>query len=88
MDDDEQRVIATFVRDGAIPAFPAKLKKQLVLWRWVVERFDVDREYPEADVNDILRPINHDVATIRRALVDHGFMTRVGGIYRRASRQT
>ncbi len=85
MDDDERRVIATFIKDGAIPSFPAKLKKQLVLWRWVVERFDLDRDYPEADVNELLRPVNTDVATIRRALVDHGLMTRASGVYRRVN---
>lgn len=84
MDDDERRVIATFVKGGAIPTFPAKLKKQIVLWRWVVERFDVGRDYPEPELNDLLRPINPDVATIRRALVDHGLMTRRDGVYRRA----
>ncbi len=83
MDDDERRVISTFVKDGAIPSFPAKLKKQLVLWRWVVERFDLDRDYPEMEVNGLLRPVNTDVATIRRALVDHGLMTRAAGVYRR-----
>lgn len=83
MDNDEQRVLATFVRDGAIPTFPAKLKKQVVLWRWVVERFEADRAYLEAEVNDLLRPVNPDVATIRRALVDHALMTRRAGVYRR-----
>jgi hypothetical protein len=83
MDANEQRVLATFIKDGAIPTFPAKLTKQLVLWRWVVERFELGRDYPEADVNDVLRPINPDVATVRRALVDHGLMTRRSGIYRR-----
>jgi len=34
-------------------------------------------------VNDLLRPVNTDVATIRRALVDHGLMTRASGVYRR-----
>ncbi len=83
MDIDERRVIETFVRDGAIPSFPAKLKKQLVLWRWVVERFEMDRDYSEAEVNALLRPVNADVATIRRALVDHGLMSRGLGVYRR-----
>lgn len=85
MDDDERRVIATFVKGGAIPTFPAKLKRQVVLWRWVVERFEVDREYLEAEVNELLRPVNPDVATVRRALVDHGLMTRRGGVYRRVA---
>jgi len=83
MDDDERRTLATFVKDGVIPNFPAKLKRQLVLWRRVVEHFDHDRDYVESEINDILRPINADVATIRRALVDHDLMRRQAGVYRR-----
>jgi hypothetical protein len=33
-------------------------------------------------VNDILRLVHDDVATLRRELVDYGYMTRVSGIYR------
>ena len=83
MDEHERRVIETFVKDGAIPSFPAKLSRQIILWRWVVERFEVGRSFPEPELNELLRPLNPDVATIRRALVDHGFMTRQDGVYRR-----
>ena len=83
MDEHERRVKATFVKGDAIPSFPAKLSRQIILWRWVVERFEVGRGYPEPELNELLKPINPDVATVRRALVDHGLMTRQGGVYRR-----
>jgi len=82
--EEEHRVLATFVKDGRIDSFPAQLKKQLVLWRYLVRRFEVDRAYPEAEVNDLLRAIHPDVATVRRALVDNGLMTRDAGVYRRS----
>lgn len=79
----ERRVIATFVRDGVIPTFPAKQSRQLVLWRYVVRMFEHGRDYPEPELNALLRPLNPDVATIRRALVDFRLMRREAGVYRR-----
>ncbi|MDP9356578.1 MAG: DUF2087 domain-containing protein, partial [Chloroflexota bacterium] len=45
-------------------------------------RFEPGREYPEKEVNAILRSAHEDVATLRRDLVDFGFMVRANGIYR------
>ncbi|MCC2626874.1 MAG: hypothetical protein K0S14_524, partial [Thermomicrobiales bacterium] len=49
------------------------------------ERFAPDRAYREAEVNDLLREAHDDVATLRRELVDYGFMVRDRGIYRIAT---
>jgi hypothetical protein len=40
--------------------------------------------YRERAVNAILRPFDADVATLRRHLVDEGFLDRAGGEYWRA----
>lgn len=78
----EEKVMHAFVdQDGRIIAFPAQLKKRLVLWRWLAEKFEPDRRYPEADVNEILKAYHEDTATIRRALVSHNLMARANGIY-------
>ena len=42
------------------------------------------RAYAEAEVNDLLRPAHEDVATLRRELVDYGFLARADGVYRLA----
>jgi hypothetical protein len=39
------------------------------------------RRYPEREVNDILAGDAPDPATLRRLLVDHGFLERAGGTY-------
>jgi hypothetical protein len=41
--------------------------------------------YSEPEVNDTLRVAHEDVATLRRELVDYGFMHRERGLYRVAT---
>jgi len=79
----ESKILAAFVREDRIVRIPVAVKKQLVLLRWLVERFDEEREYPEREVNAILKDAHPDFAALRRMLVDHGFMRRDHGIYRR-----
>lgn len=60
---------------------PAQRKKRVVVLQHILERFELDRVYPERDVNDRPRSAHPDVATLRRELVDYGYMTRDNGLY-------
>jgi hypothetical protein len=40
--------------------------------------------YAETEVNAILRSFNDDVATLRRYLVDEGFLSRESNVYWRS----
>ncbi|MFN8379897.1 MAG: metalloregulator ArsR/SmtB family transcription factor [Anaerolineae bacterium] len=77
----EQRVMASFVKEGRITSFPAALKKQLVLLKWIARQIDPDREYSEKEISAFLKQFNEDYATIRRELVDWHFMAREAGRY-------
>ena len=90
---DDQQGAAT-ENDALIRAFfdgprlrhlPAARKKRVLVLRRLLEQFEPDRDYPEREVNDLLRLVHDDVATLRRELVDYGFMVRDRGIYRVAS---
>jgi hypothetical protein len=48
---------------------------------FLAERFELDRLYDEAEVNAILAEDAPDPATLRRLLVDHGFLGRRKGAY-------
>jgi hypothetical protein len=45
--------------------------------------FEPGRTYPEREVNEILAGHSEDFATLRRYLVDYGYLARHGGIYQR-----
>jgi hypothetical protein len=48
---------------------------------FLAERFEPDRLYDEAEINAILAEDAPDPATLRRLLVDHGFLGRRNGAY-------
>ena len=52
---------------------------------FLAERFEPGRAYDEAQVNAILVDDAPDHATLRRLLVDHGYLERAAGVYRRAA---
>ena len=56
--------------------FPAKEKKKLVILRMIAKEFESDRKYTEKEINEILKPIFDDYVTIRRYLIEYGFMAR------------
>ena len=76
----DRKVLATFSdANGRIKAFPAQEKKFLVILRHILEEFETGVKYTEKRMNQILARYSADTATLRRALVDHGFMVREGG---------
>ena len=79
------KTLRDFFVNGRLKQIPAQRKKRVVVLQHLLERFEPGRDYPEREVNDRLRAIHEDVATLRRELVDYGFMTRGGGVYRVAS---
>lgn len=62
--------------DGAIKTYPAKEKKKIVILSEVVKNFSKEKKYSEKEINRILKRIYEDYATIRRALVEYGFIER------------
>ncbi len=75
------KVIRTFFDGDRLRSIPAHRKQRVVVLQKLLERFDPSRTYPETEVNDLLRKAHDDVASLRRELVDYGFMTRERGIY-------
>jgi len=82
-DDDAFRVktIRDFFDGERLKSIPAQRKRRVIVLQYLVERFDPDQAYTEREVNDLLRPAHDDVATLRRELIDYGFMQRDRGIY-------
>jgi len=83
--EEDDGVHRAFFDGPRLRQIPASRKKRVIVLRRLLERFAPDRAYPESEVNDLLREAHDDVATLRRELVDYGFMVRDRGIYRVAT---
>src|SRR5688500_10247124 len=82
---EDDAVLRAFFDGPRLRQIPASRKKRVIVLRRLLERFVPGRSYPESEVNELLREAHDDVATLRRELVDYGFMVRDRGIYRIAT---
>jgi predicted transcriptional regulator len=78
-DSEDKRVLYDYTLNGRITRFPAREKKWLVILRWLATKFQPGIRYTEKQVNTILAEVHHDYATLRRNLVEYGFMRRERG---------
>ncbi|MGL5540190.1 MAG: DUF2087 domain-containing protein [Erysipelotrichaceae bacterium] len=60
----------------ALKSYPAKEKKKIIVLGEIVKNFSTGRTYTEEEINRVLRRIFEDYATIRRALIEYGFIDR------------
>ncbi len=56
--------------------FPKKEKRKYILLCMLVHKFENNLTYKESEVNDVIRPVYDDFATVRRYLVDYKFLKR------------
>lgn len=79
------KTIRDFFAGDRLKQIPAQRRKRVFVLQHLVERFDPATEYPERQVNETLKEVHEDFATLRRELVDYGFMTREANVYRVAT---
>jgi DNA-binding CsgD family transcriptional regulator len=55
---------------------PPKEKKKIVVLGLIATSFEKGRRYPEKEINAILRDIHEDYVTLRRYLIEYGYLDR------------
>ena len=78
----ETKVLNSFIENATIKEIPASRKKRRIVLKWLAQRFELERLYPEQELNQIIKPIHVDTATLRRELVGYNMMQRENNIYR------
>lgn len=80
--DQPDRAVRNYLTpEGRLKAFPATLKKRRPILAWLARQFEEGRNYPEAEVNELIERRHHDRETFRRELVAHRMLARKNGIY-------
>ena len=80
-----QKVLRSFFDEtsGRLRTIPAQRKKRLIVLERLAAAFEEGRDYTEREVNIAIADFHDDFCTLRRELVDEGFMSRDGSVYRR-----
>ena len=74
-----------FNEDGTLKSWPSKYSTKFYVLKEIARNFKRNRVYTENEVNMILAPIYEDHITLRRYLINYGFMRRTkdGSEYKR-----
>lgn len=70
-----------FTAEGELKQIPAQLKKKLIILEHLVSQLESGRKYTEKEMNNFIKPVHEDYATIRREFIMHQFMYRENEIY-------
>ena len=81
--EEREKILKTFFKNGKLDQMPAQMKKKIVIFEELAKNFEMGKNYSELEVVKILKPIYFDFATVRRDLVDNGFLSRENGVYTR-----
>ena len=73
---EKEKVLKNYLKEGKVIAFPSKEKKKLIILQYIMEQFIGQKTYTEKEVNKIIKDIIEDYVTVRRYLIQYGFMDR------------
>jgi len=79
----KKEVISNFFKYGRLIQIPTQRKKREIVLAEILKHFDVDREYGEKEVNEVILRYHEDYCTIRREMIAFGMMTRDHERYKR-----
>jgi hypothetical protein len=82
--EDEESVLRAFFRNGRLTEIPTKASKRRIVLERIALEFEPGIRYDEREVNAVVGRFFNDHASIRRHLVDEGFLDRDAGVYWRA----
>jgi len=78
---DEADLLGRFFADGRLVEIPSSAGRRRLVLDKITQEFEPGVRYLERDVNFMIQLIHPDYATIRRYLVDGGFLARADGVY-------
>lgn len=76
---EEQRILNNYfisIEPLKLKLMPSKEKRKIVILKRIAAEFSGDKKYTEKELNAIIKNIYHDIATIRRYLIEYGFLDR------------
>ena len=84
---EKEKILKKYFPDGAeglLKTFVLKEKQRFVVLGEIAKRFRADKIYNEKEVNEIIKTAYYDYVTVRRFLIEYGFMDRKpdGGQYK------
>jgi hypothetical protein len=78
---DEREVLGRFFTGTRLQEIPAHNSRRRVVLERLAQEFEIGLRYTEKEINSMLQVFHPDYASLRRYLVDEGFLSRADGSY-------
>ena len=72
----KKEVLSNFFKYGRLTQIPTQRKKREIVLAEILRQFEIECEYDEKEVNEIILRYHEDFCTIRREMISFGMMTR------------
>ena len=76
-----QKVVDIFFQEGRLTSIPRRQTQRRIILEELARRFEWGRIYSEPEINDSLKQVFDDSASLRRYLIDEQIMLREQGRY-------
>jgi len=76
-----EKVLKTFIKQGRLTALPVQHKKKLIILEEFSSKFTAGKKYSEKEIDTVIKNIYDDHCTIRRLLIEEGYMIRDKQVY-------
>lgn len=74
---EQKKIVADYTHnDGSLKMIPTKSKKVIAILEYMADSFEDDIDYSEDQINEILERYYPDPTTLRRYLIDYGYLAR------------
>lgn len=77
----DRKTLQSCFKGDQLIEIPSGLRRLELVLHWLVEQFELERRYPERELNEIIKRYHPDFASLRRHMIDHGLMERENNIY-------
>lgn len=76
---EEEKILSTYFKEGLngkLTTLPSKEKRKIIVLKQILKKFESQKMYTEQEVNRVLKTVYEDFASLRRYLIEYGFMER------------
>jgi len=73
------RVIGRFMKNGRFETLPVQHQRRRYIIEYILRQFELNRIYPEKEVNEIISRFHDDYCRVRREFIDQKMMNRKDG---------
>lgn len=73
---EKEKILKNYIVDDRIINIPRSEKKKIVILQCLLQKFERNKRYTEKEVNNIIISMHEDFASLRRYLIQYGFMNR------------